>query len=168
MNALTDLGIIIGLENNDAWQQSTLKVAGGMVLGAACGYGGTYFFTHHPPLVGAMYVGSAALVTQIAYRALEKLKEVIDHPLFKHAVTAIQLLQIPLFFHLLHACNGQFLSAGVKLEILIATAHFMAIPILFHVGIAAWEDPTVERLAAFSGIMLTLANGLRYYVGMFP
>ncbi len=167
MNIIRNIVSELGYVRDDAWQQSALKVTGGVLLSAVCAYGGTHFFTTHHPLLGAAYFASVALISQVAYRALEKLKDTVDKPLARHVITVIQLLQIPYFFYALHAGMAQRLSASAKLEIIIATAHFAAIPVFCHLAIVAWNDPTVEHITAAIGVMLPLAGGLRSYVGLF-
>jgi hypothetical protein len=169
-NMLNVVGnVITGLkhESDDTWQESSLKIGGGTVLIGACAYGGTYFFTRYHPMIGAGYVSLVALISQIAYCVLEVMKENIDDPLNQHVVTVVQLLQIPFFCYLFNRINGEVLSAATKMEIISATAHFAAIPVVIHLGKIAWDDPTVEHIGAAMGVMLPLASRLQTYAEMF-
>jgi hypothetical protein len=163
MNILRNVSSMI--KNEELWDLA-LKTTGTTALASVCAYGGTFFFTNYQPQIAATYFGLVALTSQVAYRVLEKLKDSVEKPLFKHLITVIQLLQIPFSFYFLH--NGsQFLSAAVKLEMIAATAYFVAIPIFFHLGVVAWNDPTETKIIAAVGVMLPLASGLRTYAGLF-
>jgi hypothetical protein len=147
---------------SDDWQQFALKTGIGTVLAGVCGYGGTFFFTKLNPMMGASYIASVALIGLIAYEALEQIKTAIDSPLLKNSVTAVQLLQIPVFFYVLHGTHSH-LSAAIKFEIIAATVYFTAIPLFFHLAIVAWKDQTSSNIGAAVGVMLSLASGLRNY-----
>lgn len=164
-------------------QKAISQVVGFTTLSAICGYGGAFFFTHIHPLVSATYFASVALTSQVVYRAFEHLKSPIEKPVlnppekptdspevpFKnHFVEAIQLLQIPLFFHLCHGVIGPRLHGAIKLELIVATAHFVAVPVFFHLAIKAWKDPSVTNVAAAAGVMLPLATGLLRYTTIYP
>lgn len=152
-------------QNSETYVEAAVKVTEGTLLAGICAYGGTYFFTRYHPLVGASYIGIVALASQIAYRALEGLKENVDTPFFQHTINVIQLLQIPFFCYLF---NGQGVSsAAPKMEIITATAHFVAIPIFIHLAIIAWNDPTVEHIGATMAVMLPLASRLQTYAELF-
>lgn len=129
-------------------------------LAAVCGYAGTFFFTLHNPLCAAVYLATAALTSQIAYHALEKIKSLFQSEKVKFALSAVQLLQIPLMFYL---CPGSLITGIAKLEIITATAYFVAIPVFFHLSIVAWNDPSVGNIVAAIGVLLPLANGLGSY-----
>lgn len=148
-------------------QQYVSKTVGGTALAGICGYGGTFFFTTLNPVTAAIYFSTTALVTQLTYRVFEKMKESVKSPMLKHTFTAIQLLQIPVFFYLFHGVPGTFLSGATKLEMITATAYFTAIPVFFHLGIMAWNEPTVTHITAAIGVMLPLANGLGNYAKAF-
>lgn len=153
-------------QSDEMWQESVLKITGGTLLASVCAYGGTYFFTRYSPMMGVTYFGMVALISQVAYRALAELKENVDTSICQHVITVIQLFQVPFFFYLCHGGNDH-LSAAVKLEIITATAHFAAIPIFIHLAIVAWNDPTVEHIAAAMGVMLPLASRLQSYAEQF-
>jgi hypothetical protein len=148
-------------------EKFVLLTAAGTSLASVCAYGGTFFFTYHPPMVGVAYIGMVALISQIAYRSLEKLKEKIDIPSIQRSITVLQLLQIPFWFYALHGGSQQVLSASVKQEIIAATAYFAAIPTFFYLGIETFNDPTPSNVGATLTGMLTLANGLNGYAGQF-
>ena len=154
-------------ENSETWQQTTTKIIEGTLLASVCAYGGTYFFTRYPPRIGASYFGIVVLVSQVVYRALEELKKSINLSCYRNVIVAGQLLQIPFFFYLFHGSQGQMLSAATKMEIITATAHFAAIPIFIHLGTIAWNEPTVEHIAAAMGVMLPLASRLQLYAELF-
>lgn len=154
-------------QDTDTWQDSTLKISGGTLLAGVCAYGGTYFFTRYHPMMGASYVGTVALVSQIAYCILEILKEDSELHFYEHTMTVIQLLQIPFFCYLFSGINNGTLSAATKMEIISATAHFAAIPIVVHLGKIAWDDPTVEHIGVAMGVMLPLASRLQTYAELF-
>ncbi len=152
---------------SDEWRHFALKTGVCTTLAGVCGYGGTFFFTSFNPRIGASYFAVVALVGQIAYEILEQLKSPVeDSPWLKRMVTAVQFLQIPLCFYLLHGTSSH-LSAAVKLEIICATAYFTAIPIFFHLAVKAWNDPTASNIAKAVGVMLPLANGLGNYAKNF-
>jgi len=151
---------------NDQFQHFASKTAGITVLASVCAYGGTFFFTSHPPITGAMYFGTVALIGQVAYQALVNLKECFENQTIKHLINVIQLLEIPFFFYFLHG-GSQFLTAAIKLEIVAATAYFTAIPLFFHLGIETWNDPSAANIAMTMGVMMPLASGLRAYSGLF-
>lgn len=154
------------LETHETWQQSLIKMGEGALLAGVCAYGGTYFFTHYHPLIGASYVASVALVSQVAYRLLGAMEKKIDHPIHQHFINCAKLFQIPYCFYLLHG-GFAHLAAPVKMEIITATAHFAAIPVFVHLGIIAWNDPTVEHIAASMAVMLPLASRLQVYAELF-
>jgi hypothetical protein len=147
-------------------QHDIVKPAGITLLASTCAFGGTFFFTNHHPLVGAAYLGTVALVGQVAYQAMEKIKEIQQSPTVQHLISVIQLLEIPLLFYYLHA-GTRFLPAAVKLEIVAATGYFIAIPLFFHLGIEAWKDPSPANISSTIGVMLALSSGLRGYADLF-
>ena len=147
---------------SDEFQQFVLKTSVCTGLAAICGYGGTFFFTHFNPRMGASYFATVALISQVVYGIFEQVKDPGNLPILKRAVEAIQLLQIPIFFYLLHG-NHSRLSAAVKLEIICATAYFTAIPIFFHLAIKAWNEPTSENIGTAMALMIPLASGLASY-----
>ena len=161
MNAIRNVGSY--LMSNDM-QEHVLKVAGVTALASICAYGGTFFFTSHRPLSGAVYLGSVALISHIAYLVFEQIKDAVDHPKLKYALTTVQLFQIPIVFYFSPGSLIFPLSGSVQLEIIVASAHFVAIPLFFHLGIKAWYDPSFANIAAVAGVMLSLANGLRNYI----
>jgi hypothetical protein len=150
----------------DTFQEFALKTGVCTVLGAVCGYGGTFFFTTHNPMIGASYFAMVALISQIAYAVFEQVKAFIDDPFLKKIVSAIQLLQIPLCFYVLHGTISP-LSAAVKLEIITATAYFIAIPIFFQLAIDAWNEPTGDNIVKAMGLMIPLVSGLASYAKAF-
>lgn len=143
-------------------EQLIYKAFGCASLAAVCGYAGTFFFTVHNPLAAAIYLATAALTSQVAYHILEKIKSNVQSHGLKHAISAVQLLQIPLMFYM---CSGTplILSGVAKLEVLVAAAYFIAIPIFFHLSIVAWNEPSVTNIVAAIGVLLPLANGLGSY-----
>lgn len=147
-------------------QQFVFRTVAYTTLTAICGYGGTFFFTTINPKIGASYIGTIFFISQISYDFFEKLKSPITSPTLKNGITVIQLLQIPLFFYLFHGSSSS-LSAAVKLEIISATAYFVAIPVFFHLGIVAWNKPTFTNVATAVGVMLQLASGLGNYAKSF-
>lgn len=156
---------IVSFDPNDHFQQVALGMAGRSFLASICGYAGTFFFTTHSPMIAAAYLGTVTLVNQIAYYALEKLKEYTSNPTTKHLLFVVQLLQFPFAFYFL--LPGISLSGALKLEILAATAYFVAIPAFFHLGRISWNDPTTSNIAYAVGVMLPLASGLRSYAKQF-
>lgn len=150
---------------SDQIRQEVVKTIGCTLLTFVCGYGGTFFFTTLNPGQAALYIAKVSLVSQVSYHIFEKLKNNVQSPLLKNTITVIQLLQIPLFFYLLH--GGAILTGVEKLEMVVATAYFTAIPVFFHLGIIAWNDPSVTNIAAAVGVMLPLANGLGNYARAF-
>ena len=83
---------------SDKFQQFVLKTSVCTGLAAICGYGGTFFFTHFNPRMGASYFATVALISQVVYGIFEQVKDPVNSPILKRAVEAIQLLQIPIFF----------------------------------------------------------------------
>lgn len=158
MNAIRSIGSIL---SNEEVQNHAVKTAGMTSLAAVCAYGGTFFFTAHNPIIGVVYLSSAALTSHVAYQIFEKMKESVESERLKYVITAVQLFQIPVVCYLAPGTLLPQLSNAIKLEIIIATAHFVAIPVFFHIAIKAWEN----RDFAFAvSIMLSLANGLRTYI----
>lgn len=151
----------------DSNLQLGFKTAGFTAFAAICTYGGTFLFTALNPASAALYVATAALASQVSYHILEVFKETFEAPVVKLCFTVLQLFQIPFFFYLFPSPIGFALSAADRLECLNATAHFVAIPVFFHLGIVAWNDPTVTHLAAAVGVLLPLANGLGKYAKFF-
>ncbi len=147
--------------------ETAFHMAGGVALAAVCGYGGTFFFSLLNPAIGAAYVASAAITSMVAYQALESLKDNFKSERVKKVITIVQLLQIPLSFYLLPEPLGLCIRAATKLEIIIATAHFAAIPVFFHLAIEAYRNPTTQNIALAAGVMLPLATGMRTYVALF-
>ncbi|CUI17633.1 hypothetical protein PNK_2029 [Candidatus Protochlamydia naegleriophila] len=132
-------------------------------LASICGYAGTFFFTNFPAETGAFYLGSVALVSFVAYQSLDKLKEQLESPSLRKIVGLVALLQIPFAFYYLPKYLPLNLASTAELEILAAAAHFAAIPIFFHLAVTAWNEPSVTNIASATGVLLPLANGLRYY-----
>lgn len=182
MNVLGCCSDIISLPN----QEAISKVMGFTSLSAICGYGGAFFFTNVNPVVSASYFATVAVTSQVVYHLLERLKDPVETPakqseskegseklkcpeipVKNHFLEAMQLLQIPLFFHLCHGVIGTRLHGAIKLELIVATAHFVAIPVFFHLAIKTWNDPAFENVAATAGVMLTLANGLLRYTSIY-
>ena len=143
-------------------QQFALKTGGCTVLAAICGYGGTFFFTNLNPRVGAFYLATVALISVVAYQAFEKVKSPIKSPMLKQMVEVLQFAQFPLCFYFLHA-PGYRLSAAVKLEIISATAYFIAIPFFFRFAVVAWNEPTFANVGTAVGVMLQIADQLGNY-----
>lgn len=133
-------------------------------LAAVCGYGGTFFFTVHNPIHGALYLGSVALTSHVAYLILDEIKAHVKSPKLTHVFSAIQLFQIPLVFYYPPSSIALNMPGNIKLEIIIAAIHFLAIPLVFHLGIETWKDPTLINIGYTGSLMLTLANGLRNYI----
>lgn len=161
MNTIRNIGAAL---TSDAMQDCLLKTAGLTSLVSICAYGGTFFFTRHNPVHGAAYLSVVALTSLVAYQIFEKMKEYVDSPTVKDIIKAVQFLQIPLVFYALPGPFNLHLENAVKLEMVIVTAYFVAIPMFFHFAIEVWNDPTLPNLFAASGIMLSLANGLKSYV----
>ncbi len=149
---------------SDEVQERALQTAALTGLASVCAYAGTFFFTAYKPVNGAFYLGSVILVSHVAYQVLEKMKEMVKSDKVKYAITSIQLLQIPVVFYLMPGQLSPSLTSGAKLEIIIATAHFVAVPIFFHLGLEAWKDPTFVKVAPVAAMMLTLTQGLRSYI----
>lgn len=161
MNIINNIGSVL---MNEEVHDFALRATSLTCLASICGYAGTFFFSKFNPKSGAIYLASVALTSQVAYEILEKLKESVESPRLKQVITAVQLLQIPMAFYLLPDLLKLHLSGGAKLEIIVVTAHFVAIPVFFHLAIKAWNEPTLANVAAAVGVMLSLANGLRSYI----
>lgn len=144
-------------------KEDVLNVVGLASLASIGGYGGTFFFSTLNPLSGACYLGITSVISHVAYLIFGRMKDAVESPKLKYLITAVQLLQIPLVFYFFPG-SLYHLSAATKLEIIIATAHFLAIPVFFHLGIKAWNEPTLPNIAAATSVMLSLANGLRSYI----
>lgn len=149
---------------SEEMQEHALNVAGVTALASVCAYGGTFFFTSHNPMSGALYLGIVSLISHVAYLIFENMRGSVDAPKLKYALTAVQLLQIPMVFYFFSGAFSYQLTGASKFEIIIATAHFIAIPVFFDLGIKAWNEPTLPNIAAATGVMLSLVNGLRNYV----
>ncbi len=93
-------------------------------------------FYHHNPLSAAVYLATAALTSQVAYHILEKIKTFAQSQGLKHALTAVQLLQIPLMFYMFSG-GPAILSGITKLEVITATAYFFAMPVFFYLCVTA-------------------------------
>lgn len=143
-------------------EQIISKTISCTALAGVCGYAGTFFFTMHNPLSAAVYLATAALTSQVAYHILEKIKTFAQSQGLKHALTAVQLLQIPLMFYMFSG-GPAILSGIAKLEVITATAYFVAMPVFFHLSITAWNDPTVTNIVAAMGVLFPLATGLGSY-----
>lgn len=161
MNIIRNIGDRIGGEE---LQERVLQTAGITCMSSICAYGGTFFFTAYKPLDGVFYLGIVALTSYVAYQALETMKEWVESDRLKYVITSIQLFQIPILLYVLPGSLNQQLTGAAKLEILIATAHFVAVPVFFHLGLEAWKDPCFEKVAPVIAMMLTLSQGLRHYV----
>ncbi len=148
---------------NEQVQFHVVQTAAVTTLASVCGYAGTFFFTNFPAEKGAFYLGSVALVSFVAYQALDKLKEQLESPSLKKIIGLVALLQIPFAFYYLPKYLPLTLARTAELEILAAAAHFAAIPIFFHLAVTAWNEPSVTNIASATGVLLPLANGLRYY-----
>lgn len=163
MNFLNN--ITSNLMNKD-WQEFAIKTGACTALTTICAYSGTYFFTTLNPKMGAAYIGICTLVGFIAYEIFEVIRVSIQSEPIKKIITAVQLLQFPLVFHLLNGIST-YLSAAVKYEIISATAYFIAIPIFFHFANRTLDEPTFENIWATVGIMLALASQLSQYARAF-
>jgi len=150
---------------NKNWQEFGLRTISCTTLTTVCAYSGTFFFTNIPPRIGAAYIGLCTLIGLIAYEIFEEAKIPIQSEPIKRVITVIQLLQFPLVFHLLG--NRTYLAGALKLEILTATAYFVAIPVFFHFAIRALKDPTFNHICAAVGVMLPLASKLGDYAKTF-
>lgn len=162
------MNIIECYNNLTSKNQIISKIVGCTVLATVCGYGGTFLFTNLNPRLSASYFGSVALISQVVYQVLENLKSSTENPANKYAIAVVQLLQIPVFFYLSHGPIGPFIHGAIKLEMIVATAHFVAIPAFFHLAIRAWNDPSSANVAAAVGVMLPLANGLLRFTSVYP
>lgn len=145
-------------------QENIHNVVGLTTLGSVCAYGGTFFFSSLKPLDGAFYLGSVSLISSVAYLAFGYLKDSVESQRGKLAITAIQLLQIPLAFYFFPGTLAAHLTAAAKLEIIITTAHFVAIPAVVYLGIEAWKAPSFNSIFATTSSMLALTNGLRNFI----
>jgi len=163
MNYIRDVSS--NLINKD-WPQFVLKTVSVTACITLSGYLGTHFFTSLNPNVGAGYVGICILASQLVYEIFEEIKEPINSKPIAKAITAVQLLQFPLVFYFLHGTHP-FLSAATKLEIISATAYFIAIPIFFYFANAALNDPTDSNIATAVGILIPLASKLASYAQAF-
>jgi len=143
-------------------KQFAFQTVGAASLAAVCGYGGTFFFTALNPVSAATYFAVVALTSHVAYQALEKLKESVEAPRLKQVITAVQLLQFSILFYFFHGLSGAATGAA-KLEMITATAYFVAIPVFFHLAIEAWKDPTLANIGVAVGVMLPLVSGLGGY-----
>lgn len=162
------MNILDCYNNLSSAEQIISKTIGCTALATFCGYGGTFLFTNLNPWLSASYFGTVALTTQVVYQVLENLKANTENPATKYAISVVQLIQIPVFFYLSHGPIGPMIHGAIKLEMIVATAHFVAIPAFFHLAIQAWNDPTSANVAAAVGVMLPLANGLLRFTAVYP
>ncbi len=161
MNVMRNIGAVLVSEE---MQDRALKTVGLTSLAAISAYGGTFFFTRLNPMLGVAYLSTVTLTSHVAYQIFERLKEYVDSPHLKQLLSIIQLTQIPLVFYALSGPVHAHLSQAVKLEIIVATGHFVAIPIFFYLAIEAWQDPTFSKIAAAGSFMVALASGLKTYI----
>ena len=140
------------------------NVAGLTTLASVCAYGGTFFFSSLTPLDGVLYLGSVSLISHVAYLIFGNMKDSVESPKLKQMILAVQLLQIPMVFYFFPGTLASHMTAASKLEIIITTAHFVAIPAVFYLGIEAWKAPSFTSIAAATGSMLTLTSGLRNFI----
>lgn len=161
MNVIRNIGAVLVSED---MQNRALKTVGLASLASISAYGGTFFFTRLNPMHGVAYLGTVTLVSYIAYQIFEKVKEYVDSPHLKQLLSTMQLTQIPLVFYALSGPVNLHLTQAIKLEIIVATGYFVAIPIFFHLAIEAWQDPTVSNIAAAASLMVALSSGLKSYI----
>jgi hypothetical protein len=157
--------ITSNLMNKD-WQEFSIKTGGCTAFTAICGYAGAYFFTTHNPRIAAAYIGICTLVGLVVREIFEEIKTPVESEPIKKVITALQLLQFPLIFHMLDA-GSKHLSGVAKFEIISATAYFIAIPIFFYFANRTLEDPSFENVWATVGVMLAIGSQLSYYARVF-